>query len=175
MRLLFLSLLLTGFLSSAQQSAVQNPVPIKVYESQGIKVKSFDFKSIEPYLKKNNDTTYVINFWATWCEPCVKELPHFEKLNESYVGKKVKVLLVSMDMPNKVETSLIPYIKKKNLKSEVLLLNDPDANAWIDKVDKTWSGAIPATIIYNTDTRTFYERSFTYTELENELLKIINK
>nr|WP_294935540.1 TlpA disulfide reductase family protein [uncultured Flavobacterium sp.] len=178
MRLLFLSLLLSGFFSFAQdkyQSPVPDPNPIKVYESQGVKVKSFDFKSIEPYLHKSNDTTYVINFWATWCLPCVKELPHFEQLNQSYSGKKVKVLLVSIDMPNKVETSLISFIKKKNIRSEILHLDDPDANAWIDKIDKNWSGAIPATLIYNTNNRAFYERSFTYTELENELLKIINK
>lgn len=174
MRLLFLSLLLTGFFSYAQQSVDHNPLPIKVYESEGIRVKSYDYKAFEPYLKKNNDTTYVVNFWATWCLPCVKELPHFEKLNEAYSSKKVKVLLVSIDMPTKIETSLIPFIKRKKLKSEVLFLNDPDANAWIDKVDKSWSGSIPATIIYNANSRAFYERSFTYTELENELLKIIN-
>ena len=178
MRFLFLSFLLTGFFSFAQdnyQSTVSDSHPIKVYESKGTKIKSYNFNAIESYFRKNNDTTYVVNFWATWCLPCVKELPHFEKLNEAYRGKKVKVLLISMDMPNKIETSLMPFIRKKNLHSEVLHLDDPDANSWIEKVDKNWSGAIPATVIYNATSRAFYERSFTYEELENELLKIINK
>lgn len=178
MRIVILSFLLTGFFSFAQENYqfdVPKSNPKRIYESQGVKVKSFDFKSLEPYLTKSNDTTYVVNFWATWCLPCVKELPHFEKLNQTYAGKKVRVLLISMDMPNKIETSLLPFIKKKNLRSEVVHLDDPDANAWIDKVDKSWSGAIPATIIYNAKKRMFYERSFTYEELETELLKIINK
>jgi hypothetical protein len=81
----------------------------------------------------------------------------------------VKVLLVSLDMHKMVESRLIPFIKEKNLQSDVVLLRDPDANSWIGKVDKNWSGAIPATVIYRNDKRNFYEKSFTYEELEKEV------
>jgi thiol-disulfide isomerase/thioredoxin len=178
MRIFLISLLFTGLFSFAQsniKAGEYNPIPIKTYESEGVKVDSYDFKSFEPFLKKNSNTTYVINFWATWCLPCVKELPYFETLNEKYKNQNVKVILVSIDMPKKIESALIPFIQKRKIKSEVIHLDDPDANAWIEKVDKNWSGAIPATVIYNADKRMFYERSFTYSELENELLKIINK
>ncbi|WP_035678051.1 TlpA family protein disulfide reductase [Flavobacterium limnosediminis] len=166
-------LLLTGFLSFAQDNNKELK-PIKTYEREGVKIASFDFNSFEPILHKNDDTTYVINFWATWCLPCVKELPYFEQLNKKYENQNVKVILVSMDMPKKVENSLIPFVKKKKLQSEVIHLDDPDANAWIEKVDKNWSGSIPATIIYNSKTRKFYESSFTFEELEKELITIIN-
>ena len=56
--------------------------PIQTYQKNGVTIKSYDFKSLEPLFKQQNDTTYVINFWATWCVPCVEELPHFEKLNK---------------------------------------------------------------------------------------------
>ncbi|HSD14180.1 MAG TPA: TlpA disulfide reductase family protein [Flavobacterium sp.] len=148
--------------------------PIKIYEKEGVKIMSYDFNSLEPLLHKNNKITYVINFWATWCVPCVKELPYFEQINKKYKDQNVKVILISMDMPKKVETALIPFVKKKKLESVVVHLDDPDANAWIEKVDKNWSGAIPATIIYNNTTRKFYERSFTLEELDKELLTIIN-
>jgi len=161
-------LFLTSMTCFAQQK------PVKVYESDGLQVKSFDFDSFEPYLKMNDDTTYVINFWATWCLPCVKELPFFEQINVKY-GNRVKVILVSLDMPKKVETSLIPFIIKKKLQSEVIHLDDPDANSWIEKVDKNWSGAIPATYIYNKKGSKFYERSFTFEELEQEVLTILNQ
>ncbi|MCG2612447.1 TlpA family protein disulfide reductase [Flavobacterium sp. SM15] len=164
-------LFLSSFLSFSQSSDFK---PLKTYNSDGIKIISYDFNTFEPYLHKNDGTTYVINFWATWCLPCVKELPYFEQLNEKYKNQNVKVILVSMDMPKKVETSLIPFVIKKKLQSEVLHLDDPDANAWIEKVDKNWSGAIPATVIYNDKTRKFYEQSFTYETLEKELLTIIN-
>lgn len=147
--------------------------PLKTYSKENISVKSYDFSGLENLLKKQNDTTYVVNFWATWCVPCVKELPNFEKLNATYKDKKVKVILVSIDFPKMVESNLLPFIEKNNLKSEVVHLNDPDANSWINKVDKTWSGAIPATVIYKKDKRSFYEKSFTFEELETEVKKFL--
>lgn len=145
------------------------PSPLKIYEKDSVKVNAYDFDKLEYFLKKKNDTTYVVNFWATWCVPCVQELPHFEKLNAEYKAEKVKVLLVSLDMHKMVESKLIPFIKDKNLKSDVVLLRDPDANSWIAKVDKSWSGAIPATIIYKGNDRKFYEKAFTYEELKKEV------
>lgn len=137
-------------------------------------VPTVDFKEFNSmYLQQKNDTTYVINFWATWCKPCVKELPEFEKINEQYKGRKVKVVLASLDFPDKLEGQVIPFIKKHNLQSEVVLLDDPDANSWIPQVSEEWSGAIPATIIYNQKERKFYEGSFTYEELHTELKSIL--
>lgn len=132
-----------------------------------------DFNGLEPYLHKQDDTTYVVNFWATWCAPCVKELPAFEKLNEAYGSEKVKVLLVSLDFIKHYDTKLLPFISDRNLKSDVILLNDPRSNQWIDKVSPDWSGAIPATVIYRGKKRTFYEQSFTYESLEKELKKYL--
>lgn len=133
------------------------------------KVPAYSFAELQTLLTKNNDTTYVINFWATWCKPCVKELPAFEKLNAEYYKDKVKVILVSLDFPQNLETHLIPYIEKYKIQSQVILLDDSDANSWIPKVSEEWSGAIPATLIYKGDVNRFYERSFTYEELESEL------
>jgi thiol-disulfide isomerase/thioredoxin len=128
-----------------------------------------DFKGLEPYLSKRNDTTYIINFWATWCAPCVKELPNFEKLNEIYKSKKVKVILVSLDFYKNYKSTLIPFIARHNLKSDIILLHDINSNEWIDKVDKSWSGAIPVTLIYNKSSRSFYEQTFTYNQLDSVL------
>ena len=124
------------------------------------------FNDLEPHLNFSNDTTYLVNFWASWCTPCVDELPAFEKIGEEYKSRKVKVLLVSLDFPNQIESRLVPFIEKHQINSEVLVLNDPDANKWIDRVDKGWSGALPATLIYNSKTRDFHEGSFTYEELK---------
>ncbi|WP_159800851.1 TlpA family protein disulfide reductase [Flavobacterium sp. MK4S-17] len=145
------------------------PKPLQVYSNDSVSVKAYDFSGLEYFLNRDNDTTYVVNFWATWCVPCVEELPHFEKLNKKYRDNKIKVLLVSLDMPKMVESKLLPFIWEKQLKSDVVLLRDPDANSWIPKVDSTWSGAIPATVIYNRNNRKFFERSFTYSELEKEV------
>jgi len=145
------------------------PAPLKVYSKDGVSVKAYDFDKLEYFLNQKNDTTYVVNFWATWCVPCVEELPHFEELNAKYKKDKIKVMLVSLDMYKMVESKLLPFIKEKQLKSDVVYLRDPDQNTWLPKVYSTWSGALPATLIYNKDMRKFYEKSFTYAELEKEV------
>lgn len=152
----------------------QSPVPATpkmLLELENRTVPVYNFDALEPLLKKNNDSTYVINFWATWCVPCVKELPYFEELLAKYQENKMKVILVSLDFVNQAQKSLLPYLKKNELKSNVVLLDDNDANRWINKVDSSWSGAIPATLIYNRSMRTFYEKSFIFEELETEYLK----
>tara|TARA_R110000823_G_scaffold108170_1_gene227365 strand:+ start:51962 stop:52504 length:543 start_codon:yes stop_codon:yes gene_type:complete len=134
------------------------------------KVVSLNFEELEQqYLQKKNDSIYIINFWATWCKPCIKELPYFEKLAFDYSDKKVKLLLVSLDFPDKVDSQVIPFIERNNIESEVVLLDDADANSWIPKISPQWSGAIPATVIYKNANRKFYEQSFTFEELESEL------
>ncbi|MFN3639813.1 MAG: TlpA disulfide reductase family protein [Flavobacterium sp.] len=147
---------------------------LHLYESDGIILKSYDYDNIERFLTQKNDTTYVVNFWATWCVPCVEELPHFEKLNQKYSDRKFKMILISLDFPKMVESRVLPFIKEKQLKAEVIHLNDPDANRWIEKVDATWSGAIPATLIYRNDQRNFYESTFDEATLNNEIKKFIN-
>jgi len=134
-----------------------------------------EYGSLAPYFERQNDTTYVINFWATWCGPCVKELPYFEQLHNTYADKKVKLLLVSLDFPDQIEKKLIPFLKDKQLKSEVVALIDSDMNSWIPKVSDEWSGAIPATVIYNKSKRAFYEQSFdSFDELNNILKPFLN-
>jgi thiol-disulfide isomerase/thioredoxin len=128
--------------------------------------KVLAFNDFEPHLHLNNDTTYLVNFWASWCTPCVAELPAFERIGEEYRNQKVKVLLVSLDFPRQIESRLMPFLKKNEIGSEVLVLNDPDANSWIDKVDPAWTGSIPATLIYNKNDRTFREGAYTYEELK---------
>ena len=137
--------------------------------SQQIKV--VDYKGFEPYIQKDNDTTYIINFWATWCIPCVKELPEFEEVNSEYESEKFKMLLVSLDFKSQIESALIPFIEENNLQAEVILLSDPNSNEWINKINKTWSGAIPATIIYNKNFYYCHEGSMTKTDLEKILTK----
>ena len=106
------------------------------------------FADLEPLFNRRNDTTYVINFWATWCKPCVEEMPYFEQFHQATKGEKVKVILVSLDFPNAYRKSLVPFVNRRNLQPEVVALADGNYNAWIDKVDPDWEGEIPATYVY---------------------------
>ena len=127
-----------------------------------------DFSGVEPYLNLEGPKTYVVNFWATWCAPCVKELPYFEAIQAKYI-EDVEVILISLDFPRQYESKLKPFLYKHQLKSKVVVLDDPDMNYWIPKVDSNWDGAIPVSLIYNSSKRSFYKRTFAYNELEAEL------
>lgn len=127
-----------------------------------------EFDDFEHMLHKDNDTTYVINFWATWCGPCVKELPYFEELTRKTQGEKIKVVLVSLDFKRQIKKKFIPFLRENNIASEVVLLLDTKEGEWIDKVDDRWSGAIPITIVYRGDKRAFLEEDFAdYNELKD--------
>ena len=143
-------------------------------ETVNADLEVYDFDGFEKFLQKKDDKIYVVNFWATWCAPCVKEMPYFEKLSQEYKNENVEILFVSLDFPHLYDSKLKPFIKEKNIKSKVVALDDVDMNTWIPKVDEDWSGSIPATIIYKNDISKFYEQSFTYESLENELKQFLN-
>lgn len=157
--LLFISLLVISISAYCQQN----------------QARVIRYNDLEAIISKSSpDTLTVINFWATWCRPCIEELPSFEKLNQEYAPKKVKVILVSLDYASdlgKVNT----FIAKKGLKTPVKILDESNPNSYIDKVDSKWSGSIPATLIIGGKAtgKTLYERSFEYTDLKSIINPLI--
>ncbi|RCW38948.1 TlpA disulfide reductase family protein [Marinilabilia salmonicolor] len=135
----------------------------------GQSIEEVSFEELSPLLRQNNDTTYVVNFWATWCKPCVEEIPHFLELASELKDEKVKFIFVSLDFPAQKESRLLPFIEKYEMDERVILLNDPNSNEWIEKVSPDWSGAIPATLVYRKESSSFHESSLS----KEELLTII--
>jgi thiol-disulfide isomerase/thioredoxin len=137
------------------------------------KAKIIRLNDLEKIIESKSEKILIINFWATWCGPCIKELPLFEKLNQEN-RPDVKVTLVSMDLdldpnPDKVYR----FLSRKNLQSEVLLLNEQNPNEWINRIEKQWSGALPATIVINQKTG---QRKFVEKELhEGDLERLIEE
>lgn len=138
--------------------------------SQNVKLINID--QLNERIKKGKDSTYVVNFWATWCAPCVKELPHFEKLSAEHKSDKLAVLLISLDFKSKLVSNVIPFVKRKNLKNEVFLFNESSPQEFIDRIDPSWSGGIPATLFIKNDKRKFVESEFTYEQLLAEYKKL---
>ena len=138
--------------------------------SQNVKLLTVD--QLQERIKNGKDSTYVVNFWATWCAPCIKELPHFERLNQEHKSEKLAVLLVSVDFKSKLNSGVIPFVKRKNMKSQVFLLNESSPQEYIDRIEPSWSGSIPATIFIKCDKRKFAENEFTYEQLLTEYKKL---
>ena len=138
------------------------------------KVALIKLDALNNRLAAGKDTTYIINFWATWCAPCIEELPNFEKLNAEYNTEKLKILLISIDFRSQLNSSVIPFVKKKKLKTEVLFLDEEDQQEYMNRVDSSWSGSIPATLFIKNNSRKFIEKEFSYSALLNEY-QTINK
>ncbi|WP_276498682.1 TlpA family protein disulfide reductase [Pontibacter litorisediminis] len=136
-------------------------------------VRVIKFKDLEQIRTVPHDTLYVVNFWATWCKPCIKEMPYFEALSEQYKDQPVRVMLVSMDAAEDLDKRVKPFVQKRNLQSDVLLLDEVDANTWIDKLEPKWSGAIPATMVFNNKRKQyeFVERELSQEELQSLITK----
>ncbi len=116
------------------------------------------------------DKVQIINFWATWCAPCIEELPAFVDINDR---NDVEVVLISLDDADNLESLVNPFLKENKITPTVKLLDDPYAAEWIPMVDAHWDGAIPATLIQKGSKKMFYNQSFSAAQLEDEVRKFL--
>ncbi len=146
-----------------------------LFKSQAQTFAVIKFSQLKEMMERRNDTTYVFNFWATWCGPCVKEFPDFQKLSRAYQNKKIRFVFISLDFKKDFETVLLPFLKKNYVIDDVFLLDEPDYNSWIDKVEKSWMGDLPSTLIINNghQLKKMYPHEFTYEELDAVLKPLV--
>jgi thiol-disulfide isomerase/thioredoxin len=133
-------------------------------------VNTIDKNGLQKIISTESEKIKVINFWATWCAPCIEEMPYFEEIGASYQDE-IDVFLISLDQANTLEKAVQPFVEKNEIKSQVLLLDDPYAAEWIPIVDAHWDGAIPVTLIIAKNKKQFYNKALT----QEELAKAINQ
>jgi thiol-disulfide isomerase/thioredoxin len=140
------------------------------------KLQNYDFEEFDKEILSGNsdDTLMVVNFWATWCGPCIRELPYFEEINRQTLTKPVRVILVSLDFENQYHQKLIPFIEKEKLQSELIWLDANMNTERINRVYPGWSGAIPATLfIKNGKILNFKEKELSLEELQNTINSLL--
>ncbi len=174
----FLTLLLIGSLMACENkdsTAHSESVPVQTDRADEVVVIE-KFASLAPVFAQQNDTTYVVNFWATSCPPCIKEMPYFAALEQQYQQEKLTILLVSLDMKKDLDSRVKSFIKKHEIKPEVVLLADQNYSAWTDQIDSSWFGALPATLIVKNGKRKFHFGAFeNYQDLEQNVQVIFGK
>jgi thiol-disulfide isomerase/thioredoxin len=163
-RFVLITLCIISFRLQAQQAK-----PFETVRSANYQIPVYNFDGLQPLLYTQSDTIFILNLWATWCGPCVEELPEFIRFDNEYKNKNVKVILVSLDMRSKVTSTLIPFLEKRKISTKTIVLSDPDMNRWIPLIDKNWEGTIPATLIFSKNKRQFYPHPLTFEELEHEV------
>ncbi|MET0463663.1 MAG: TlpA disulfide reductase family protein [Chitinophagaceae bacterium] len=136
--------------------------------------KSIKITELEKMITESS-SPMIINFWATYCIPCIAEMPAFEKLAAKYKDKGVKLLFVSLDMQDDYPSRVDSFIAKRKIQNPAVWLDETNADYFCPKVDPKWSGAIPATLFIHTrkNYRRFYEKEFSEEELEKEIMAIL--
>jgi thiol-disulfide isomerase/thioredoxin len=115
-------------------------------------------------------TPMVINFWATYCLPCLEEIPYFQRLTAKYKKDSVHLLLVSLDLEDDYE-SIAGFAARRKITAPIVWLDETNADYFCPRVDKQWSGAIPATLFINhrIGYRRFFENQLREDSVEKEI------
>ena len=138
-------------------------------------VETVKYEALQDKIASYKDQVVVVNFWATWCAPCVEEIPAFVEVNEKFKNNpKFKMLFVSLDRV-KVIDKVKKFITDHNMNAEVVLLDDTKRmNEWIPSFDSSWGGNIPVTIIYkNGEKKSFHGQAMTKFELEDQIVDFL--
>lgn len=141
------------------------------FAAQSQDIPKWKITDVEKRIAEKNGEVLVINMWATFCKPCVAEIPSFIQITDKYKSDHVKLMLVSLDLPSYFPKKIGDFAKRQNFKADIVWLDENNADYFCPKIDSTWSGSIPATLIINTKTgyRKFFEEEIPAAVFEKEL------
>lgn len=142
--------LLVVSIAPAQKRKKTTPLPA------GPKVTRIDIEGLRKLIKPNGKPL-LINFWATWCDPCREEFPDLVKIDAAYKGK-IDFVTVSLDDLADINTFVPKFLRENKAEMPAYLLKTPDEGAAIELVSKDWAGNLPMTVLINTDGTTAYTK-----------------
>ncbi len=138
-------------------------------------IKKWKLQDLEAAIK-NSDKPTIINFWATFCKPCIEELPYFQETAKRYNSAGVQLILVSLDLPQAYPKKISAFAIKNKIKAPIAFLDETNADLFCPKVDQNWSGAIPASLFVNNKTgyRKFFEDQLSKEQVEKEIISMLH-
>ena len=144
------------------------------YNGAGQQVNRISINELQAYIQKS-EKPLVVNFWATFCKPCVEEIPYFQHAIRSQYKGEVELLLVSLDLPADYPQKIAAVAAQRNFSAPIAWLNETDADYFCPKIDQKWSGAIPCTLMVNNKKRyrKFYDDQLSPLQLEKELKALV--
>ena len=138
-------------------------------------IKKWKLQDLEAAIK-NSDKPTIINFWATFCKPCIEELPYFQETAKKYDSAGVQLILVSLDLPQAYPKKISAFAAKNKIKAPIVFLDETNADLFCPRVDPNWSGAIPASLFINNKTgyKKFFEDQLSKEQVEKEIISMID-
>jgi thiol-disulfide isomerase/thioredoxin len=138
-----------------------------------VSLRAIDLEQYEALVHSSSRKLLVVNFWASWCPPCLTELPYFVNARTKYLDRDVNVLFVSVDSDSELPS--VKEILKKEGVDWTSYHRSGDANSFISSVHREWSGALPATVVYGPggELRDFWEGAVQEAELEKKILALL--
>ena len=140
----------------------------------GLLVAPIDQAGLKKLIKERNGRLLFLNIWATWCAPCVAEFPDLIKLSQSYDTTSLEVVAISADYPDEVDSKILPFLKKFNVPFRVYVAQFEHQEDFINAINRSWSGALPASLIYdaNGKQRFFHVGQQSFDEFKQEVDKL---
>jgi thiol-disulfide isomerase/thioredoxin len=138
------------------------------------RVQKMKITDLEALIAKS-DHPLIINFWATFCAPCNKEIPYFQSTVAAHPDDKVELVLVSLDLPDYYPARIDSFARNHAYDARLVWLNETNADYFCPKVDQRWSGGIPSSLFINNKThyRRFFDRQLTEPQVELEIKKML--
>jgi len=127
-------------------------------------------------LDNSKGKVVLVNFWATWCPPCVKEFPELVKLYNEYKDKEFVLMFISLDDKSEYDSKLLPFLKKQGVDFTSYFGNFSNPETIMNYVDKSWQGEIPYTGIYDKEGNLVKSLlgNKTYEQFETEIKKVMD-
>jgi len=137
-------------------------------------IKKVKIEQLAEYIKQS-DRPLVVNFWATWCAPCIEEIPYFQEEVKKYAAQKAELVLVSLDFTDAYPSKIAAFIKKHKYDASFYWLNETNADHFCPQIDAKWSGSIPSTLFINNKTgyRKFFERQLTHPQFAQNMKELV--
>ena len=121
-------------------------------------VREIDPKALQGLLKREPARPLLVNFWATWCDPCREEFPELVKIDTQYREKGLDFIAVSLDDLAEIKTAVPAFLRGMGATMPAYLLNASDPDLAVSAVDPEWHGALPATFLFDSQGKIAYKR-----------------
>ena len=123
-------------------------ISFELLAARSIEVEIITVDDLGHLIEDRNGRPLLVNVWATWCAPCREEFPDLVKISNKY-GNKIDVVGISVDFPVEIDSKIIPFLKKHNAVFTNYVIKVTEPEDFINLMNKEWSGAVPATFIYD--------------------------